>query len=163
MSEQIKRFVIAMLVMLCGAGLSNQLQAGLLDDPMSVPRRIVNVELNQLTYPVIDMSHTMPARHEVTAFPFPRHGLVMNYPVDLVRYAVSVHPAVRTVRHNLDSRSENLTLSSVIFFDQPQSSQRYECPVREYCQRINRAWLQPNNDFRLTGGGRTTKASRLSN
>ena len=104
MSEQMKRFVIATIVMLCAAAQLSQLQAGLLDDVLSVPRRIVNVELNQLTYPVIDMSHTMPARHEVAAFPLRRRGQVMTYPFDLVRYAVSVYPTVRTVRHNLGSR-----------------------------------------------------------
>ena len=104
MSEQMKRFVIAMMVMLCGAGQSSQLQAGLLDNVMSVPRRIVNVELNRMTSPLIDMSHTMPARHEVAAFPLRRRGQVVTYPVDLVRYAVSVHPAVRTVRQNLGIR-----------------------------------------------------------
>jgi hypothetical protein len=101
---KMKRFVIATTVMLCAAAQLSQLQAGLLDSVMSVPRRIVNVELNRLTYPVIDMSHTMPAANEVAAFPLRRRGQVLAYPVDLVRYVVSVHPAARTVRHNLGSR-----------------------------------------------------------
>ena len=104
MFEKMKRFVIATTVILCAAAQSSQLQAGLLDDVLSIPRRIVNVELNRLTSPLIDMSHTMPARHEVAAFPLRRRGQVVTYPVDLVRYVVSVHPAVRTVRQNLGSR-----------------------------------------------------------
>lgn len=111
MSKQMKRFVTATIVMLCSIGQSSQLQAGLLDNAMSIhqrvmsiPRRVVNVELNRLTHPVIDMSQTMPAQHEVAAFPWRRRGQVLTYPIDLVRYAMSVHPAVRTVRHNLGSR-----------------------------------------------------------
>jgi hypothetical protein len=104
MFEKMKRFVIATTVILCAAAQSSQLQAGLLDDVLSIPRRIVNVELNRLTYPAIDMSHTMPSANDVAAFPLRRRGQVVTYPVDLVRYVVSVHPAVRTVRQNLGSR-----------------------------------------------------------
>ncbi|MCH2203062.1 MAG: hypothetical protein MK102_13915 [Fuerstiella sp.] len=106
-----KYFVIAAILILCVAEHSNQLQAGLLDDVvsvprrvMAVPRRIVNVELNRLTYPIIDMSRTIPAPHEVATFPSLRRGQVLAYPVNLVRYVVRVHPGVRTVRHNLGSR-----------------------------------------------------------
>jgi hypothetical protein len=111
MSEKMKRFVVATIVMLCAVAQSNHLQAGLLDDVlsvprrvMSVPRRIVNVELNRLTYPVIDMSHTMPARHEIAAFPSRRRGQMVTYPLDMLRYVVRVHPAARIMRQNLGSR-----------------------------------------------------------
>ena len=105
-----KRFMIAAAVTLCVAAQSCSLQAGLLDDVfqagplkdvMSIPRQVVNVELNRLTFPLIDLSRAMPSPDELNTVPMPRPNQVLGYPVELVNYGLSVYPPVRVLRQNL--------------------------------------------------------------
>ena len=69
---------------------------------MSVPRRLVNVELNRVTSPVLDLSRAIPAADEVRPIPVPRRGQIFAYPVDVVRFGLRFHPAARILRTNLN-------------------------------------------------------------
>ena len=106
-----KRFMMITAAMLCVSTQCSSLQAGLLDDVMrmrplqkvmSVPRHLVNVELNRLTSPVLNLSLAIPAADEVTPIPMPRRGRIVAYPLDLVQFGLRVHPAARILRTNLN-------------------------------------------------------------
>lgn len=40
----------------------------------------------------------LPSREEISAVPVPEQGRALAYPVDVVRYGLTVHPGARTVR-----------------------------------------------------------------
>lgn len=40
----------------------------------------------------------LPSREEISAVPTPQQGRVLAYPVDVVRYGLTVHPGARIVR-----------------------------------------------------------------
>lgn len=105
-----KRFMMITAAMLCASTQCSSLQAGLLDDVirigplqevMSVPRQLVNVELNRVTSPVLDLSQAIPTADEVTPIPMPRRGQIVAYPLDVVQFGLRVHPAARILRTNL--------------------------------------------------------------
>ena len=105
-----KRFMMITAAMLCASTPCFSLQAGLLDDVirmgplhevMSVPRQLVNVELNRITSPVLDLSRAIPTAAEVTPISIPRRDRIVAYPLDVVRFGLRVHPASRILRTNL--------------------------------------------------------------
>ncbi len=40
----------------------------------------------------------LPSREEVSAVPVPEQGRVLAYPVDVVRYGLTIHPGARIAR-----------------------------------------------------------------
>jgi hypothetical protein len=40
----------------------------------------------------------LPSREEISAVPVPEQGRMVAYPVDVVRYGLTVHPSARFVR-----------------------------------------------------------------
>ena len=105
-----KRFMMITAAVLCASTPRCSLQAGMLDDVirmrplqevMSVPRQLVNVELNRVTRPVLDLSRAIPTADEVTPIPMPRRDQIVAYPLDVVQFGVRVYPAVRVLGTNL--------------------------------------------------------------
>ena len=93
-------FATAAIVVLSTFTDSTAAKAGLLDDVMSVPRAVVNVRLNRIAGPMIDLSQTIPSAHDLRAFPRPKRNRVLRSPVEFIRYGMNIYPGTRTLRHN---------------------------------------------------------------
>lgn len=60
-------------------------------------RRAARMEAYQAT-PAGNGMTILPSAAEIAAVPVPRQGAVVAYPVDVVRYGLTIHPGARIVR-----------------------------------------------------------------
>jgi hypothetical protein len=91
---------MAVIALAFSASDSTAARADVFDVVLSVPRAVVNDGLDQVTNPVIDLSETIPSSRDVRSFPAPRRGKVIEYPVQILRYGMNLHPGTRTARQN---------------------------------------------------------------
>ena len=92
----VKRFVATVVFFVSLIALSSsQLQAGILDDLIAAPVRIVDDAV-----PTLDLSTAIPTTNEISQVPAPQPANLLNYPVQVFHYGWSLHPTSRVSRHN---------------------------------------------------------------